>query len=190
MNVLSTALLAFSLSTDAFAVSVGKGAALHRPRITDALRTGAIFGSVEAVTPVIGWCAGLAASEYVAKVDHWIAFCVLGFVGAKMVVESLKPRAADEEKPKRHGLGMLLMTALGTSIDSLAVGVTLSVLGVGIWGTAAAIGLATFLMVTLGILTGHYLGSKIGRAAEMAGGVMLIAIGAKILCDHLHLFGV
>ncbi|MBI1216683.1 MAG: hypothetical protein GC185_12805 [Alphaproteobacteria bacterium] len=188
MNVLSTAILAFSMSTDAFAVSVGKGAALRRPKIRDAFRTGAIFDSVEAATPVLGWAAGLAASRYVAATSHWIAFAVLALIGGKMLYEALHGKP-EEEKPQRHGIGVLLTTALGTSLDSMAVGVTLSLLGVSIWGTAAAIGLATCLMVTLGIMAGHFLGSKMGRRAEMAGGILLIAIGTKILCDHLQIFG-
>jgi putative Mn2+ efflux pump MntP len=187
MNIFSTAILAFSMSTDAFAVSLGKGAGLHRPKIRDAFRTGAIFGTVEAMTPVVGWLAGLAAGEYVAAVDHWIAFAVLGLIGCKMLLESLRERE-EEEKPRRHGIGVLLTAAIGTSIDSFAIGITLSILGASIWGTAAAIGLVTCLMVTIGIMAGHYLGNKMGRIAESAGGMMLIAIGTKILCDHLHVF--
>lgn len=183
VGILSTAILAFSMSTDAFAVSIGKGAGLHKPQFREAVRTGAIFGAVEASTPLIGWLLGLAASAHVAEIDHWIAFFVLGGIGLKMIIEGF--RGADGEKPRSHSLGRLLLTALGTSIDSMAVGMSLSVLGAPIVVTAASIGFATFTMVTLGLMTGQYLGSRFGRGAEMCGGGALVFLGTKILLEHL-----
>ncbi len=186
VNLLATAVLAFSMSTDAFAVSIGKGAALSRPRFRDALRMGAIFGTVEGITPLVGWAAGFAASSYIAAIDHWIAFTVLGLIGAKMIFEGLQ-KTADDEKPQRHGFGRLLLTAFGTSIDSMAVGVTISLLGTEIGLTAAAIGFATFLMVTMGMMAGHYVGAKFGKLAEICGGALLIFLGTKTLFEHLGL---
>ncbi len=183
VGILSTAILAFSMSTDAFAVSIGKGAGLHKPQLKEAFRTGAIFGAVEASTPVIGWLLGLAASTHVESVDHWIAFFVLGGIGVKMIVEAFKGSAG--EKPRSHSIGRLALTALGTSIDSMAVGVSLSVLGAPIAITAASIGLATFTMVTLGLMTGQYLGSRFGKGAELCGGAALLFLGTKILLEHL-----
>ena len=185
MNALSTTALALSMSADAFAVSLCKGAALKKPRLRDALRTGAIFGAVEATTPLIGWLAGLAASQYVQAVDHWIAFVILAAIGLKMIYECCCNHHEGKEKKERHGLPVLLATAVATSIDALAVGVTLAFLHVNIWVCAAAIGAATFLMVTIGIMTGHYVGLKAGRAAEGIGGLCLIAIGTIILMEHL-----
>lgn len=188
MGILSTAILAFSMSTDAFAVSIGKGAALRKPRLSEAFRTGAIFGAVEGVTPLVGWAIGLAASSYVQAVDHWIAFIVLGSIGIKMMRASFTPDDESAEKPARHGLGYLILTAIGTSIDSMAVGVSLSVVGMPIAITAAAIGCATFTMVTIGLMTGQYLGAKFGKQAELCGGIALLFLGTKILFEHLGYF--
>ena len=184
MSIVSTTALAFSMSADAFAVALGKGATLQKPRLRDALRTGMIFGTVEAITPLVGWCAGLAASRFIAAFDHWVAFIILAAVGGKLLYEAAFP---DEEaaKPARHGTGLLILTAIGTSIDALAVGVTLAFLPVNIWLTAASIGAATTLMVTIGIMLGHHIGSKFGRLAEALGGLCLIGIGTHILLTHL-----
>jgi putative Mn2+ efflux pump MntP len=184
MGIFQTTILAFSMSTDAFAVSVGKGAALRKPRFTEALRTGAIFGAIEGMTPIVGWGIGLAASQHIAAVDHWIAFIILGSIGLKMIYEGLQADSG-EEKPVRHSIARLMLTALGTSIDSMAVGVSLSILGTHIGWTAAAIGFATFTMVTIGVMTGQYIGSKYGKIAEMLGGAALIFLGTKTLLEHL-----
>lgn len=186
MTPLTTVTLALSLSVDAFAASVGKGAALDRPRFSEALRTGVIFGVVEAITPVIGWAIGLAAASTVDDFDHWIAFVLLAAVGGRMVFEAA--RRHDEEaapaKPRRHGLLVLLATAVGTSLDALAVGVTLAFIGANVTVAALAIGLATAVMATAGMLLGRYLGGRFGRVAEVLGGAALIALGTKILLEH------
>jgi len=181
MGPLAIVVIAFSMSADAFAAALGKGAALDRPPLGEALRCGLIFGIVEAITPVVGWTLGAVASAgtYLAA-DYWIAFAVLAAIGAKMIHDGLR-RAAVEDKPKRHSTRLLVLTAIGTSIDALAVGVSLALLGVGIVATAVAIGLATFTMTTLGILLGRVLGERYGRIAEILGGAGLIAIGVKIL---------
>jgi putative Mn2+ efflux pump MntP len=183
MSFLPVLLLALSMSADAFAAALGKGARLNRPGLGEALRTGLIFGSIEAVTPVIGWALGKGASRFIADFDHWIAFGLLIAIGGKMIWDSLQ-RAEAEEKPQRHTLAALAFTAVGTSIDALAVGVTLALIGANIIVNALAIGAATFTMVTIGVMTGRYLGEKFGRYAEAAGGVLLIVIGIKILLEH------
>lgn len=186
MTPFTTMTLALGLSVDAFAAAVGKGAALDRPRFVDALRTGVIFGVVEAITPVIGWAIGLAAASSVDAFDHWIAFLLLGVVGGRMLFEAMRHR--DEEaapvKPRRHGLVVLLATAIGTSLDAMAVGVTLAFIGANITVAALAIGLATAVMATLGMLLGRYLGGRFGRVAEALGGLALIGLGTKILLEH------
>lgn len=182
--------MAFSMSADAFAASISKGVSLsHKPRLKDALHIGAIFGIIETITPIIGWIAGLAASSFITSVDHWIAFTILALIGCKMLVESIyKPIEEGEDNTTDHRLGVMIMTAVGTSIDAMAVGVTLAFLDVNIWITALAIGFATFLMATLGTLTGHYIGQKGGRIAEALGGIGLLFIGTSILFDHLGVF--
>ncbi|MEO3471640.1 manganese efflux pump MntP family protein [Roseomonas sp. CAU 1739] len=181
--------LAFSLSVDAFAASIGKGAALDRPRFGEALRTGLIFGVVEAITPVIGWVIGLAAASRIDDFDHWIAFVLLALVGGRMIFEAGRGRdgEAPPAKPSRHGLLVLLATAVGTSLDAMAVGVTLAFVGANITVAAIAIGLATAVMATLGMLLGRYLGGRFGRIAEALGGLALVGLGTKILLEHMLL---
>ena len=176
------------MSTDAFAASIGKGAALRRTRFPEALRIGVIFGTVEAITPVIGWAIGLAATRFVSEWDHWIAFVLLGALGTHMIWEGVKPvepEANDEQAPERKSVWLLAVTALATSIDAMAVGVTLAFADVNIVVAAVAIGLATTLMVTIGIMLGRAIGSLIGKRAEIAGGVVLIAIGITVVYEHL-----
>jgi putative Mn2+ efflux pump MntP len=186
LNILSIWLLALAMSTDAFAAAVGKGAGLHRPGIAEALRTGAIFGTIEALTPVIGWALGLAAARYVEAIDHWIAFFLLGGLGLRMIWASLKTDDEPEAKPEQHSFWALAATGLGTSIDAMAVGVGLAFLDVNILGVAAAIGLTTFAAVTAGVMLGRVIGTVVGRRAELIGGVILIVIGTTILVQHLH----
>lgn len=186
MNFASTALLALAMSTDAFAAAVGKGTALQKPRWSEALRTGAIFGVIEAITHVAGWALGYAASSYVKSWDHWIAFTLLSVLGVRMIVAALKaPGEEEAEKPARHGFWLLAITGFATSIDAMAVGVGLAFLDVAIMPVAAAIGLATFVMVTIGVMVGRLLGDIAGRWAEALGGVLLIGIGSVILYEHL-----
>jgi putative Mn2+ efflux pump MntP len=180
---MTTFALAMGMSVDAFAAAIGKGAALERPRFAEALRTGLVFGAVEAAAPLMGWALGMAASAHVAAVDHWLAFVILGLVGGRMLWGAV---GADTpmERPRRHGTTLLLATAIGTSLDAMAVGVTLAFLDVDITVAAAAIGLATAVMATIGMLVGRWLGGRFGRVAEALGGVALVLLGAKILLEH------
>lgn len=185
MSPISIAVLAVGMSVDALIASIGRGASIGRPSIAEAARTGAVFGVVETVTPLIGWAAGVAASQYVQAIDHWIAFGLLGAVGGRMFVHALR-RAADEApEPANRSLGLLLATAVGTSLDAMAVGVSLAFLQANIVVIALSIGLATALMSTGGMLAGRLLGARFGRYAEMAGGLLLVGLGASILVEHL-----
>ncbi len=188
MNLTSTVLLALAMSTDAFAAAVGKGTALEKPQWREALRTGVIFGVIEAITPLIGWGLGLAAAQYVKDWDHWIAFVLLGALGLRMVWASLGQNDEDEPttKPSRHGFWLLAITGLATSIDAMVVGVGLAFLDVNIIPVAMAIGLATMVMVTLGVMLGRVLGALAGKRAELLGGLVLIGIGSMILYEHLN----
>lgn len=188
MNLSATILLALGMSMDAFAVSIGKGAALHKPKFSEALRTGLIFGCIEAITPLIGWGMGMVASKFVMEWNHWIAFALLIFLGGRMIIGGFKGNDADEEQeaPQRHGFWLLATTAVATSLDAMAVGVGLAFLQVNIWLTAMAIGCATLIMTTLGMMIGRFIGPLLGKRAEILGGVVLVALGCQILYSHFH----
>ena len=144
MNPFSILLIGLAMSTDAFAAAVGKGAAMRHPRWRDALRAGLIFGVIEAITPLIGWLLGSAAARYITAWDHWIAFGVLGLLGAHMIWNGLKPEAQADpgDSTRHHGFWSLAATGLGTSIDAMAVGVSLAFLDPQVrrtlWGALAA----------------------------------------------------
>ena len=185
MNPVALLLLAFAMSTDAFAAAIGKGATLRNPRFFDALRMGLIFGTIEAITPLIGWLIGRTASSYVEAWAHWIAFFLLVGLGAHMIHEGLKPGSEGVEKPTRHSPLKVCLTAIGTSIDALAVGVGLAFINVNIWIAAGLIGAATTVMVTMGVLLGRTIGTLLGHRAEIFGGLTLAGIGGWILMVNL-----
>lgn len=193
MSPITILLLSLSLSADAFAAAIGRGA-VHRPTLSDAVRAGLVFGVIEAVTPVIGWALGLAAAGFIQSVDHWIAFGLLCAVGGKMIWEATRqapPGTATVAEPHRRGRGRLALvaTAVGTSLDAAAVGVSLAFLGVNIGIIALSIGLTTFVLATLGMLIGRVAGTRLGPAAELTGGLLLIGMGTRILLQHLGLIG-
>lgn len=187
MSPVSIVLIGFAMSTDAFAAAIGKGAAMRKPRWRDALRAGVIFGCIEAITPVIGWLLGRAASSHLRAFDHWIAFGLLSVLGVHMIVAGLRaaPDVPDEDAPKKNGLLALAATGLATSIDAMAVGVSLAFLDVHIGLVAMVVGLCTVSMVTAGIMLGRVLGALIGKRAEILGGVILVIVGSVILYEHL-----
>ncbi|MFC5527046.1 manganese efflux pump MntP family protein [Rhodanobacter ginsengisoli] len=186
MNPISMLLLGFAMSTDAFAVAIGKGAAMVRPRFSQALRAGLIFGVIEAITPVLGWLLGKGASRYIDAWGHWIAFGLLLLLGLHMVWNGFKPETDEPvDEAKKHGFATLAITGLSTSIDALAVGVGLAFVDVPIAAVALVIGLCTFVMVTLGIMLGRVLGAMVGKRAEVIGGIILIGVGAAIVYEHL-----
>ncbi len=185
MNLSATVLLALGMSMDAFAASIGKGATLHKPKFSEALRTGLIFGAVETLTPLIGWALGMLATQFVLEWNHWIAFFLLLFLGCRMVIEGFRDNEDERGEPQhRHGFFVLVTTAIATSLDAMAVGVGLAFLQVNIITTALAIGFATLVMSTLGIMLGRYIGPLLGKRAEILGGVVLIGIGCQILWSH------
>ncbi len=185
MNISATILLAFGMSMDAFAASIGKGATLHKPKFSEALRTGLIFGAIETLTPLIGWGLGMLASQFVLEWNHWIAFVLLVFLGGRMVIEGFRGNSDEDDEPQhRHGFWLLVTTAIATSLDAMAVGVGLAFLQVNIVATALAIGCATLIMSTLGMMVGRFIGPLLGKRAEILGGIVLIGIGAQILWAH------
>lgn len=186
MTPLAIAALSFSMSADACAAAIGQGAA-RKPSVADALRSGAIFGIIETITPLIGWALGLVAASFITGVDHWIAFVLLTLVGGKMLFEGVQKRrdgyapAPDAVTP---GKWSLVLTAIGTSIDAAAVGVTMAFLDVNILVIALAIGATTFALTSAGLLLGRILGAAFGAMVEMLGGLALITIGTVILLEH------
>lgn len=184
MNLSATLLLAFGMSMDAFAASMGKGATLHKPKFSEALRTGLIFGAIETLTPLIGWGLGMLASKFVLEWNHWIAFILLTFLGGRMVIEGIRNDVGDDEPVQRHGFWLLVTTAIATSLDAMAVGVGLAFLQVNIIATALAIGCATLIMSTLGMMVGRFIGPLLGKRAEILGGIVLIGIGVQIMWSH------
>lgn len=185
VNLSATLILAFGMSMDAFAASIGKGATLNRPCLREALRTGLIFGVIEAITPLIGWYLGLVASRYIMQWSQWVAFTLLFILGARMIIEGLKNKPEDNlTTATRHSFWILAATAVCTSLDALAIGVGLAFLEVNIIHTALLIGLATMVMSTIGMMVGRFIGPLLGRWAEVLGGVVLIGIGLSILLEH------
>ena len=187
MTVSALILLAFAMSTDAFAASLARGTRLAAPRLPKALKMGLIFGVIEGTTPLIGWGLGRAAAGFIEAWDHWVAFALLVGLGIHSIVES---QSEDEQvsssSDKNLPLRMTVLVALGTSLDAMAVGVSLAFLEVNILIAAALIGAATFLMVTLGTLLSRTIGSIFGHRAELVGGLVLIGVGCWILYSHLQ----
>jgi putative Mn2+ efflux pump MntP len=174
---------------DAFAVSVASGATMKR--LHNALKMGLFFGGFQAVMPVLGWAAGLSMKNFISGWDHWIAFALLSAVGGKMVYEAFKIKEEEEcgaGKTCPFDTGTLTVLAIATSIDALAVGLTFSMLQVSIIAPVLVIGLVTFLMSVAGVKLGSTGGHFFEHKMEAAGGFILIAIGLKILLEHLGLF--
>ncbi len=188
MSALAILVLALSMSMDTFAAALGRGAAAGGLRVEEAVCDGAVFGIVQALMPVVGWMAGTLAADYVVSIDHWIAFVLLGLVGGRMLLGGLERSGLEDggtPSPASRSRWSLLLVAVGTSIDALAVGVSLGLLASDIWVIAGTIGATTFLIATSGLLAGRFLGRNLGRIAEVAGGLGLIALGCFTLFQHL-----
>lgn len=184
MDILTVLSIAVGLSMDAFAVSITSGVAIKDLRPVHALKIALFFGAFQAIMPVIGWLAGLGMRSFISGFDHWVAFGLLLFVGGKMIWES---RSMEEDKPKSDPLGntVLLLLAIATSIDALAVGLTFSLLNVSIAVPVLIIGLVTFGLSFAGVLIGKKAGHLFENKIEIVGGLILIGIGCKILFEHL-----
>lgn len=185
MDLLTILFIAFGLSMDAVAVAIANGCAAKKIELRPALIMAFLFGFFQMLMPVIGWLAGFSFKKTIASYDHWLAFIILFFIGAKMLWET---RHSKECRAKANIMSMpvLLGLALATSIDALAVGLSFSLLAVEIIIPVLIIGLVTFFLSFFGIRIGHKLGSKISGKVEILGGLILIAIGLKILLEHLR----
>ena len=186
LNIITLSVLSLAMSTDAFAASITKGSTLKNPRVLSAIKLGLLFGCIEAIAPIVGWLIGSAGADYVEAFDHWIAFVLLVGLGIHMLLESRKDDDNEEElapNSKRSFIATVL-TAVGTSIDAMTVGISLAFMKVNIYLAAAMIGLATTIMVTIGALLGNVMSGWVGKKAEAIGGVALILIGCGILYSH------
>ncbi|MBR0255608.1 MAG: manganese efflux pump [Bacteroidales bacterium] len=177
-------LLAVGVSMDAFAVSIGKGLSAKRVSWREALTVGLWFGGFQALMPVIGYYLGISFADLVTKIDHWIAFGLLLLIGGNMIRDALK---GEDDKPVDSSFAFrtMLVLAIATSIDALAVGISFAFLGTDLCRSILIIGLTTFVFSAVGLLIGKKVGSRFHAGAEILGGVILIAIGLKILVEHL-----
>lgn len=184
MGIVELLLIAIGLAMDAFAVSVGKGVTLKRVTMRHTLTAGMWFGGFQALMPIVGYIVGVRFSSFVTSVDHWIAFGLLVVIGLNMIREAVW--GDEESHTSDFGLKTMLLMAIATSIDALAVGISLAFLGVNIWVSAAVIGIVTLLLSGVGVYLGSLFGSRLGTKAGIVGGIILIAIGLKILIEHLE----
>jgi len=186
MGLLELFILAVGLSMDAFAVSVCKGLSLRRITLQNASLVGLYFGIFQAAMPLIGYLLGVQFQSKITTIDHWIAFILLSIIGGKMIYESLhKKEEICEECNGDLGFRTMVVLAVATSIDALAVGVTFAFLKVNILQAVGFIGAVTFILSAVGVKIGHIFGSKYQAKAELAGGLILILMGVKILIEHL-----
>jgi len=183
MDLLTIVLIAVGLAMDAFAVSIAKGMVINRQRRKFALLLGGFFGGFQMLMPVIGWLVGLSFQEIIMGVDHWIAFGLLAFLGSKMIYDGTKK--VEEEREEQLGLHLIVALAVATSIDALMVGLSFAFLKVPIIQPILIIGLVTFLLSITGFYFGCGLGRIFGNKIKIVGGLILIAIGLRILLEHI-----
>lgn len=176
-------LIAIGLSMDAFAVSICKGLSVKKIGAKHVLTAGLYFGGFQAIMPMLGFLLGFKFERFIVSVDHWVAFVLLALIGGNMIKEAL----SDDEESLDGSFSpkTMLPLAVATSIDALAVGISFAFLGVDIVMAASLIGVTTFVISGAGIVVGNVFGAKYKNKAEIAGGVILILIGLKILLEHL-----
>lgn len=182
--MLEIILIAVSLALDAFAVSVSSGISVPGFGRRQAVKMGLWFGGFQFAMPLAGWFLGSSVSRYIEAVDHWVAFGLLALIGGRMVWGALRPGDGGEEAPADLSAGRLCLLAVATSIDALAVGISMAFMRVDILLSAAVIGLVAFALSVVGGLVGRRLGALFQRRAELVGGLVLVGIGLKILLEH------
>ena len=183
MSFVTIVFIAIGLAMDAFAVSITSGAAYKQLHLRHTLRMALFFGGFQAFMPLIGALAGLSFREYIADYDHWIAFIILAAVGGKMIYESFKITEAEKNFSPTNIL-VLLVLSVATSIDALAIGITLSLVAASIVTAVTVIGLVTFVLSYLGVMIGKRFGHIFENKIEAFGGIVLIILGVKILFEH------
>ena len=186
MGLLELTLLAVGLSMDAFAVSICKGLAMDRVTPGRAAVVGLWFGGFQGLMPLVGWVLGSRFAAYITAVDHWIAFLLLAVIGVNMLREAFSREEEEEGSVADLSVRTMFTMAVATSIDALAVGISLAMAGgVNILGAVILIGVTTFALSAVGVKVGSVFGSRFEKKAEAMGGVILIALGVKILLEHL-----
>lgn len=186
MGIVELLLIAIGLSMDAFAVSVCKGLATKKVSAKHLITVGAWFGGFQALMPFIGYLLGSAFENYITAFDHWVAFILLGIIGGTMIKDAFSKE--DEKTDDSFSVKTMFLMAVATSIDALAIGITFALLpDVNIDAAIALIGSITFILSAIGVKIGNVFGAKYRSKAELAGGVILILIGLKILLEHLGL---
>ncbi len=184
MSHFAVFLIAIGLAMDAFAVSVAEGIALERVTHGHTVRVAIHFGVFQAAMPLIGWLAGTSLRAYIAGFDHWVAFGLLTLIGGKMILDTVF--GFEIARPREPSKGArLIALSIATSIDALAVGVSLAMIEVNLWEPIVVIGLVTGVLCVVGIRLGDRVGARLERGAELFGGLVLCVIGAKILLEHL-----
>ena len=181
MDYVALVLISIGLAMDAFAVSLCKGLAMGRPTVRSVIIIAAWFGMFQALMPVVGYMLGSAVYDLISDYDHWVAFALLAAIGANMIREAL---FEEEDADDDISIPTMLLLAIATSIDALAVGISLAMDGGDIWVSAAFIGVITFIISAVGVRIGGIFGSRYGRPAEFIGGVILILIGLRVLLEH------
>ena len=184
MEFVELLIIAVGVSMDAFAVSICKGLSVSVVRPVHVLNTGLWFGGFQALMPLAGYFLGVSFADFVSSVDHWIAFILLGIIGGNMIKESFHRDECCSISPDFSVRTMLPM-AVATSIDALAIGVSFAFLRVNIWTAVLLIGITTAMFSGCGVMIGNVFGSRYKSKAEFAGGFILIAMGLKILIEHL-----
>ena len=185
MGFLELVLIAAGLAMDAFAVSLCKGLSMSKMHIKNAVVISVFFGGFQAAMPLIGWLLGKQFESYITGFDHWIAFGLLVLIGGKMIYEVFKKDTCPAKSADKLDIKELLLLAIATSIDALAVGITFAFLQVYIVPAVSIIGAITFVISFGGVYIGHKFGARFKTKAEFAGGLVLILIGTKILLEHL-----
>ena len=185
MGLLELFILAVGLSMDAFAVSVCKGLAMPKISVKKAVIVGIWFGGFQALMPALGYLLGSQFKDSITAVDHWIAFILLGIIGGNMIREACSGEC--EKENDSLDIKTMFLLAVATSIDALAVGITFAFLKVNIVAAVSFIGATTFIISAAGVKIGNIFGTKYKAKAELAGGVILILLGLKILLEHLGL---
>ena len=188
MGIIELFFTALALSADAFAVSVCKGLAVGKVKTKHYLSAGLWFGGFQALMPFIGYLLGFAFEKYIVNIDHWISFILLAFIGSNMIRESCEKECECNNPNASFAFKTMLLLAVATSIDALAVGVTFALLpDVNIWVAISFIGVLTLIVSAFGVKIGSVFGMKYKATAEKLGGIILIIIGLKILVEHLFL---
>ena len=185
MNAATIIMTAISLSMDAFAISISSGMCIKKVDLAKALKFGLFFGFFQFVMPIFGFMLAFSFEKYIKAFDHWVAFILLGLIGAKMIYESFKGEDGEVQTEESvTGTKNLLIMSIATSIDAMAVGISFVALQVNVLSASLAIGVITCIISTVGVIIGKKVGGLFKKGAEVFGGIILVAIGVKILLEH------